>query len=228
MFVRSALCLLILSAASPALAQDIELLPGAPDPVERPPREQLFISPAGEPFRAPPGQPYPVGTWFAKADADRDGAVTKAEFAADHLAFFKTLDKDDDGIVDGFEAAAYEKEIAPEVSPRESRGMGRPMRPKKQGGFLGFGGKVVQPLGAGRQGAGVYGLLNEPLPIRAADSDFDYKVTTPEVEAAAARRFGLLDRNGDGRLTRDELPKTPFQALLERAPPQPSAPSAIP
>ena len=36
-----------------------EQVRGAPPPL----REQLFISPAGEPFRAPQGQPNPIGVW---------------------------------------------------------------------------------------------------------------------------------------------------------------------
>jgi hypothetical protein len=44
--------------------------PGGP-PGERGPAPmrgpQLFISPAGEPFRAPAGAPYPIAAWFAGA-----------------------------------------------------------------------------------------------------------------------------------------------------------------
>ena len=39
----------------------------------------LFISPSGEPFRAQPGEPYPVAAWFAQADANHDGFVTMEE-----------------------------------------------------------------------------------------------------------------------------------------------------
>ena len=39
---------------------------GAP---ARGPRPTVFLSPAGKPFRAEAGKPYPVSAWFAEADA---------------------------------------------------------------------------------------------------------------------------------------------------------------
>ena len=64
----------------------------------------LFISPSGKPFRAKPGEPYPVAAWFAAADRDGDGRVTLAEFEADADAFFRELDRNHDGrINDGSE-----------------------------------------------------------------------------------------------------------------------------
>ena len=41
----------------------------------------LFISPAGEPFRAGPTEPYPVAAWFAGADKNGDGRVSADEWA---------------------------------------------------------------------------------------------------------------------------------------------------
>ena len=35
----------------------------------RRPLPNVFISPAGEPFRAPAGAPYPVAAWFVRANA---------------------------------------------------------------------------------------------------------------------------------------------------------------
>jgi len=98
--------------------------PGSPPPgMERPPgrasapgdRPQLFISPAGEPFRAPAGAPYPVQLWFEGADTNHDAALSRDEFVADAARFFATLDADHDGVVDGFEVSTYEKTIVPEI-----------------------------------------------------------------------------------------------------------------
>src|SRR5262252_202272 len=69
---------------------------------ERPrpaPRIRMFISPAGEPFRGENG----LAAWFAGADADHDGALTYTEFEADAMRFFKSLDVNHDGQLDGFE-----------------------------------------------------------------------------------------------------------------------------
>src|ERR1700739_4625367 len=73
---------------------------GAGDAVSQP---SLFISPAGEPFRAGPGEPYPVVQWFARVDRNHDDRIDRAEFRADAEAFFKVLDKNHDGIIDAFE-----------------------------------------------------------------------------------------------------------------------------
>jgi hypothetical protein len=106
-----------------------------------PPRQvhpQLFISPAGEPFRAEPGAPYPVAVWFAGADADHDGALSRDEFVADALRFFDKLDVDHNGVIDGFEVSTYETKVAPEILQ----------------GFQGDGGGPGQggPSGGGRRG----------------------------------------------------------------------------
>ena len=216
MMCRTVLSLALLACAPPAFAQPIDTIPDwkareqAQDrPVE--PREQLFISPSGEPFRAELGQPYPTGQWFAHADANHDGAVDRDEFNADQLAFFDRLDENHDGVIDGFESQTYEKVIAPEISESHQR-MGPP---KRKGGFFGFGG-AKKPSGPVLMGAAAYNLLHEPLPVRTGDANFDFKLTRQEALDVAARRFDLLDTNKDGRLTLSELPMTPMQTALER------------
>ena len=66
------------------------------------------------------------------------------------------------------------------------------------------------------QGAAPYGLLAEAEPITAADANLDGRITKAEFLAAADRRFALLDKRHDGKLTFDELPKTAVQIELER------------
>lgn len=192
------------------------------DPMQGPP-ERVFISPAGEPFRAPMDAAYPSADWFARADADRDGVLTVAEFITDALAFFDRIDTNRDGLVDGFENADYEREVAPEITgvlrrPDARRpGVLSAWRPPSRGDMMWGRPPLLTPGGRGdgppprRQGAAQYGLLNEPHPVRAADNDFDGKVTRAEAEAAARRRFGLLDGDKDGRLALEGLPTTPAQ-----------------
>ena len=183
---------------------------------------QLFISPAGEPFRAPPGAPYPIADWFAGADANHDGALSRDEFVADAVRFFNVLDADHNGVIDGFEVAYYEQRIAPEIiggaAPdsmrRGPRGLGQQddggpsdddmspsRRPRKQGANV-------------LQGASLFGLIAEPEPVMAADANFDRRITKDEAIKAAKTRFALLDTDKDGLLKLAELPKTPAQGGL--------------
>lgn len=189
---------------------------GAP----RPPHRQLFISPAGEPFRAEPGAPYPVASWFAGADANHDGALSRDEFVADATRFFAVVDADNSGVIDGFEVSAYETQVAPEILQgfrggppgveRADRRAGGPRGGGKRGGGR-------SPMGGMLQGATPYSLLAEPQPVMGADGDFDRRVTRDEAIRAAKSRFALLDADGDGRLRLADLPRSPAQAQSEGA-----------
>ncbi len=194
----------------------------------------VFISPAGKPYRAPPGAPYPVVQWFADADANHDGKLTREEMRADAAAFFRTLDTNHDGVIDGFEVQAYEQNVAPEILPHiENLRPGEGFDPnvdladqrntERQGSSGGGRGgfQMRQPREAkgetGAQGAAVYSLINQPEPVAAADADFDGKITLAEFEAAADRHFEILDTKQQGYLTLAGLPKTPIQEMIEKA-----------
>lgn len=86
---------------------------GPPGEEPRGPMPGLFISPFGELVLGEPGGPWPTARWFARADLDSDGVVTRAEFEADGLRVFDELDTDDDGVIGGLEIAAYEERLAP-------------------------------------------------------------------------------------------------------------------
>ena len=180
------------------------------------PAAGLFISPAGEPFRAEPGQPYPLPVWFAGADADRDGSISASEFEKDALRFFAVLDANHDGKITGPETRAYETDIAPEIVRKipllSDRASARPsdaMRtlPPPAGGAT----RLRPP----NEGAGFYALLNEPQPVTAADIDFNSIITPQEWSAAAKRRFTRLDKTADRQLRAEELPVPPVQALMQ-------------
>ncbi|HJV41776.1 hypothetical protein [Caulobacter sp.] len=186
---------------------------------------QLFISPAGEPFRAPGDQPYPVAAWFAGADANHDGALSRDEFVADSLRFFAVVDVDHNGVIDGFEVSAYENRIAPEIVGGAAPGVMRrgPMGQGPGGGDgppgggrgPGGGGRSGGAMGNALQGASLYGLIAEPEPVMGADADFNRRITKDEATRAAKTRFALLDVDKDGVLKLAELPKTPAQLRLK-------------
>jgi Ca2+-binding EF-hand superfamily protein len=162
----------------------------------------LFISPAGKPFRADAGKPYPVADWFAAADKDHDGKLTKAEFRADAEAYFHELDINKDGVIDSREVAYYEKITAPEII--ES------FVPNQGGGDDDSSSKHNQPP----QGGAWYGLLGEPEPVAAADTNFDGVINYKEFMEATDERWKLLDPDKKGYITLDGLPQTPIQQKL--------------
>lgn len=161
------------------------------------PRSQLFISPSGQPFRAPGDAPYPSAAWFAAADANHDGRLTRDEHRADAEAWFKVLDRNGDGQIDMPEVTYWEEEIAPEIT-----------RPAP-----GRGPRARNAVDSRRQGAATYSLINEPHPIRGADADFSMGVSRAEWRAAADRRFAILDPDGDGVVVMLDLKPTPAQAM---------------
>jgi hypothetical protein len=202
-------------AAALFVALALTACASAPQDAPKGPRSTLFISPAGEPFHAGPGQPYPVGQWFAQADANHDGKLTRDEFRADFTRFFKMLDQDHNGVLDGADVQHYEQEIAPEVLPRLAQ---------VRGGFPGERGgpgnrqlAETPPTRGGQvyDGAPAYSLLNVSEPVASADDTFDGKITLEAFLRAADRRFALLNKNKDGYLTLDTLPRTPEQIAVE-------------
>ena len=160
----------------------------------RGPRSTLFLSPSGKPFHADAGKPYPVADWFAEADANQDGKLTKDEFRADFAKFFSDLDQNHNGAIDGVELQRYEQQVAPEVLPRLAQ---------VQGGFpgerRGSGERRLAEAPRGRNGviydgAPAYSLFNVSEPVASADADFDGKVTLEEFLRMADRRFDCWTR----------------------------------
>jgi hypothetical protein len=212
------------------LALGVSACASDPGPPRRDPHKDptLFISPAGKPFHAEAGQPYPVRAWFAEADRDHDGKITREEFRADFEAFFRILDTNGDGTIDGLETAAYEETVAPEILPRLAQMQARDVQPDEPEGQLrqpGSGRHRSQPrqLAAPPErrgqvnfdGAPEFSLMNVSEPVISADQNFDGKVSLEEFLAAADRRFAALDADKLGYLTLEGLPRTPEQILVE-------------
>ena len=190
-----------------------------------PARASLFISPSGQPFRAAAGEPYPAARWFAQADRNGDGRIDRAEFRADAEAFFRVLDKNRDGVIDGFEIASYEQDMVPEIlgayrawsAPTDApQGEEHATRHGRRGAARGdddsAGGAEV--LG----GASPYELTPDPEPVAAADRSLSGRISLADFLAVADQRFDRLDSKHLGYLTLADLPKTPVQQPARRRP----------
>mgnify|MGYP000163563603 CR=1 FL=1 len=160
--------------------------------------ERLFISPVGQPFRTADGS-APILLWFAGVDADADGKLSRDEFAANAMAFFGSTDLDANGdrSITSIESTALLRAQAPEVLstrmdpvPRareRDRGMVTPRTERSHG-------EAASPL----RGAAAFSLLGDVEPVMSCDTDLSRRVTAPEFEACALRRFAVLDSDGDG------------------------------
>ena len=163
------------------------------------PRPQIFIAPSGEVFKGAEPRANPVADWFTRANAHHDGHLTAAEFAADFTAFAASLDTNHDGVIDIGEVKAYEAAVAAMIPVRGGAPHG------------GNHGGVGRPQGEAR-----FGILPLVEPVSAMDTAGDGRITTAEVQAAAAARFAQLDSAHRGYLTLADLPKTPAQQMRER------------
>ena len=203
----------------------------------------VFISPCGQPFRAPKGAPYPVADWFKATDKNGDGKIDHAEFLADAAAFFTLLDRNHDGVLDSYDVAIYERRIAPEilgftvaVGALPAGGLRLPGHPGAQlwraqmmGSGAGAGpGQMGMdhdstptnikplPLDESKKGASPFSFFEEPEPVATADMNFNGRIILKNFLRLADMHFTTLDRDGAGYLTLAKLPKTQVQRLLER------------
>ena len=149
------------------------------------------------------------------ADTNHDGKISHDEFVADAMRFFDMLDVNHDGYINSPENTRYETQIAPEIQRVDPR----IQQPKNithndddaATQDMPNGGRYLKQI----VGASQYGLIDEPQPIRGADANFDFRVSKAEWLTATNQRFAILDRNGDGYITPDELPRTPAQLAQE-------------
>ena len=182
--------------------------------------QQVFISPAGEAFRAPLGAPYPVAAWFAEADLNHDGRLDRNEFEQDFKRFFDQLDVGHQGELTGLDIQRYESQVVPEVAARGDVGGGAGGGFHGQSGGQGGGGQGGGGRGGwgggGRGGGGGGGGHHGHRGGDAEQSsgDADHSDASYDIAGIGAARYSLIaipepvasmDTNMDGNVTPDEV-----------------------
>jgi Ca2+-binding EF-hand superfamily protein len=163
---------------------------------------RLFISPMGEPFRGD----NPQVAWFNQADANHDGAISRAEFLADAQRFFAKLDRGHDGEIDPDDLQYYEDRMIPEARVGDSA-YSAPEESGGDGGDSGDSGdSPPQPAYPDRQGAARFGYFAYPEPVSVCDTNFNRGVDAREFAVCASDRFDQLDTDHDGMIHQTELP----------------------
>jgi hypothetical protein len=168
---------------------------GSSEPEGPPP---VPFSPNGEPLvAASDGSGTPscapaLAQWFDVADLNHDGSVDQAEFMADAARWFAVMDANHDGAVTPDELTQLRLKLMPPVilPGRTLRERDDEIRRARSGWF---GGRPRR------------GPNDRPDPVMSADVNLDNRVTWDEFQAQATRIFGALDRNRDGRVSKDEL-----------------------
>jgi Ca2+-binding EF-hand superfamily protein len=142
------------------------------------------------------------------ADTNKDGKITKEEFAARQDALFAEIDKDKDGSITPKEMRAYRQ------AKMEAFRAAHP-RPEdadaKAGEAKAPEGKRAEREHGGRQGWGKHGGKGRASALfRMADTDENGQVSKAEFTAAGEKMFERLDRNKDGVISIDDMPDRPF------------------
>jgi hypothetical protein len=162
----------------------------------------------------------PLDVWWAGVDRDRDGRVSQVEFLADAARFFAICDRNGDQIIDDPEIVAYEA-ATPEILPPVGGGWRGGRGFATDSGATSSGGPPPRGFRSGPssdEGAARYALLQQPQPLRMADTDQSGKVTAAEFDAKARSDFARLDRDRDGQMMMAELPPLPSDPYFGRRP----------
>ncbi|TCP60837.1 EF hand domain-containing protein [Rhodovulum bhavnagarense] len=152
------------------------------------------------------------GGAFAMIDTDKDGNLSLDEFTARAKARFEALDNDGDGLLSADEAARLGKPSGRRDGARGGYGMGSGRIQGHPGmGYGMFGG--MQGTGPMQGGFGDPALTDEERAARAADmvemldADGDGKLSANEMATRPGPEmiFNRVDADGDGTISRDEF-----------------------
>ncbi len=163
----------------------------------------------------PPMRPELAYVYLLKtADTNKDGKISKEEFAARQDALFTEIDADKDGSITPKEMRDYRRakmEAFRAANPRPERANAEGMDGKKGGkehaerdGKRHEGRKSEGREGGKRPG----GRMNAMFAM--VDTDGNGQISKAEFTAAGEKMFTRLDKNNDGVISIDDMPDRPF------------------
>ena len=180
--------------------------------------------PEGQQGQRPQFNPADIIKRIKESDKNKDGKITKDEFPEQMQRMFPRIDTNQDGAIDREELAVMEQRMAqrgqggqrpqgqpgqrPEGQPGQrpegqpgQRPEGQPgQRPQGQPGQRPQGQQGQRPQGQQGQGRGL-----PPLPVlQALDTNQDGEISGDEI-ANAVKALKSLDKDGNGKLTMEEL-----------------------
>ncbi|NTE85251.1 EF-hand domain-containing protein [Agrobacterium rubi] len=174
-----------------------------------------MAAPRGPGRDGPPMRPELAYVYLLKtADTNKDGKVSKEEFAARQDALFTEIDANKDGSITPKEMRDFRRakmEAFRAENPRPERANAEGMDGKKGGpehaerdGKRHEGRKHEGREGGKRPGGRVNAMFSM------VDTDGNGQISKAEFTAAGEKMFTRLDKNNDGVISIDDMPDRPF------------------
>jgi hypothetical protein len=169
----------------------------------------IVYSPNAEPLTGGPlGHPSceeALSAWFLKVDTSHDGTIDLGEFMADAATQFDRMDRYHSGFVTAADLSTYREPYDGGVAyfdvPPPDTGNPEDKEPRSLRGSHAF-----------EDGASKDRSMRGPLvdtradPVMSADKSLSFKVTREDFLAQQSHEvFPALDRNHDGRITREAV-----------------------